>query len=71
MKRQLVVQVRPDGTVHAETFGMYGDECLDSIALLEDLLDAETVASTFTDDYHRVAPSIEQGGSVTDGERAP
>ncbi len=53
--KQLIVQVRPDGTVHAETVGMYGDECLDYIAVLEDLLDAEATASSFTDAYNQVA----------------
>ena len=53
--KQLIVQVRPDGTVHAETIGMYGDECLDYIAVLENLLDAEATASSFTEAYHQVA----------------
>ncbi|RUQ99076.1 DUF2997 domain-containing protein [Labedella endophytica] len=52
-QKQLVVQVRRDGTVHAETIGMQGAECLDYIAVLENLLEAETTESAFTDDYHR------------------
>ncbi|KAE8765806.1 DUF2997 domain-containing protein [Georgenia thermotolerans] len=55
MDKQLIVQVRPDGTVRAETVGMAGEECLDYITALEDLLDAETTESAFTADYHRVA----------------
>lgn len=53
--KQLLVQVRPDGTVHAETIGMYGSECLDYIAVLENLLDAETTESSFTEAYSQVA----------------
>jgi len=53
--KKLVVQLRADGTVAAETFGMTGPECLDYIQQLEALLDAETTASQFTDDYTRVA----------------
>jgi len=53
--KQLVVSIRKDGTVHAETIGMKGAECLDYFAVLEDLLDAEVLSSTYTDDYHAVA----------------
>jgi len=54
-KKQLVVSIRKDGTVHAETVGMYGEECLDYFAALEDLLDAEVASSTYTADYSRSA----------------
>ena len=39
--KKLVVQLRSDGSVAAETFGMTGAECLDYIQQLEALLDAE------------------------------
>lgn len=52
-QKQLIVQVHKDGTVNAETIGMFGDECLDYISVLEDLLEAETVQSSFTEDYKR------------------
>ncbi|MEJ1086897.1 DUF2997 domain-containing protein [Microbacterium sp. Mu-80] len=51
MQKQLIVNLRPDGSVAAETLGMTGDECLTYIAALEDLLDATTTSSSFTDDY--------------------
>jgi hypothetical protein len=51
MAKQLVVRLRADGTVDAETIGMHGPECLDHIEALEALLDAETVSSRFTEDY--------------------
>jgi hypothetical protein len=54
MVKQLVVKLRTDGTVDAETFGMQGPECLDYIETLEALLDAETTSSTFTPDYTAV-----------------
>ncbi|WEO77193.1 DUF2997 domain-containing protein [Cryobacterium sp. SO2] len=57
--KQLIVQVRPDGTVHAETLGMHGKECLDYIAVLENMLDAETTESSFTDAYAQVAAEQE------------
>ncbi|MGC7095135.1 DUF2997 domain-containing protein [Amycolatopsis lurida] len=42
-----------DGSISAETHGVTGSKCLDYIPLLEDLLDAETVSSEFTEDYRR------------------
>lgn len=67
--KQLIVQVRPDGTVHAETVGLYGNECLDYIAILEDMLDAETTASSFTDAYGQVAAAQETTAQNWDGIR--
>ncbi|MCU1404546.1 MAG: hypothetical protein JWQ43_849 [Glaciihabitans sp.] len=67
--KQLIVQVRPDGTVHAETIGMYGNECLDYIAVLENMLDAETTASSFTEAYGQVAAEQETAAQNWDGTR--
>lgn len=54
MQKQLIVNLRPDGSVAAETLGMTGDECLAYISALEDLLDATTTSSSFTADYASV-----------------
>lgn len=65
-EQQIVVRIAPDGSVEAETKGVKGDACLDSIQLLEDLLEARTVASSFTSEYHETttrtaaAPEIEE-----------
>lgn len=67
--KQLIVQVRPDGTVSAETLGMYGNECLDYIAVLENMLDAETTASSFTDAYAQVRAEQETTAQNWDGTR--
>lgn len=50
-RQQVVVRVSPDGIVHAETRGIKGPSCLDQIQLLEDLLEATTHSSSFTDEY--------------------
>ncbi|TFD34150.1 DUF2997 domain-containing protein [Cryobacterium cryoconiti] len=65
--KQLIVQVRPDGSVHAETLGMHGNECLDYIAVLENMLDAETTASSFTDAYAQVEAQQESTAENWDG----
>ncbi|TJY72490.1 DUF2997 domain-containing protein [Arthrobacter sp. CAU 1506] len=54
-QQQLIVMVGPDGTVAAETKNIFGSDCLDYITLLEDLLEAETVSSSYTADYARTA----------------
>lgn len=48
---QIIVNVTRDGQVFAETRGIKGPRCLESIQLLETLLDAETVSSSFTHEY--------------------
>lgn len=49
--RRIVVTVAADGTVSAETVGITGSKCLHYIAVLEDLLVAPTVHSSYTADY--------------------
>lgn len=55
MQKQLIVNLRTDGSVAAETLGMTGDECLAYIAALEDLLDATTTSSAYTADHAGVS----------------
>jgi len=55
MNEHLIVRVTPDGAVAAETQGIKGQPCLDYIQILEDLLDAETTSSAFTDEYYQTA----------------
>jgi hypothetical protein len=43
--------VRKDGSISAKTEGIYGEDCIDKIEILEDLLDALTVDSVFSKDY--------------------
>lgn len=50
-REQIVVTVAPDGSITAETKGIKGTGCLDYIQVLEDLLDAKTTSSVFTDEY--------------------
>lgn len=57
MAKKLIVNLRADGSVAAETVGMTGDECLSYISVLEDLLEATTTDSSFTEDYAGVSTS--------------
>ena len=48
---ELHVTVAADGVVTAETRNVMGAACLDYVAVLEDLLSAATVDSSYTADY--------------------
>ncbi len=57
-KARIEVTVGPDGVVSAKTHGLLGDTCLDYIAVLEDLLEARTATSEYTDDYTRTRERV-------------
>lgn len=61
MQKQLIVNLRADGSVAAETIGMTGEECLAYISALEDLLDATTTSSSFTDAYAGIGAQTHSG----------
>lgn len=60
-KRVLKVSVAPDGTVTAETIGFSGSSCLSQINLLEDILEASTVQSAFTEEYFNTQVTTQEG----------
>ena len=42
-EKKIVIQISKDGTLNAETFGMYGTECIDEIdKLMKDMARAGT-----------------------------
>ncbi|QIG44477.1 DUF2997 domain-containing protein [Nocardioides anomalus] len=59
MSEQIVLNIGVDGAIHAETKGMKGPKCLNSLELLEDLLDAQITQSAFTDEYTQSATTSE------------
>jgi hypothetical protein len=63
---QIVVRIAPDGAIHAETIGLKGPTCLETIALLEDLLEAQTVSSSFTSEYDEVPGGTQEITEVHD-----
>jgi len=48
---EIVIRLRPDGTIEAVTHGLKGDACLPYIETLETVTDARTVRSYYTDEY--------------------
>lgn len=69
-KRALKVSIAPDGTVAAETIGFTGDACLSQIGVLEDLLEATTVRSAFTDEYVTTRTETRSDARLTTQEGA-
>ena len=62
-QEHIIVTVAADGTVTAETKGIKGTDCLDYIQILEDLLEAETTTSAYTDEYHQNTSAQHNEGS--------
>ena len=67
-RRALKVSVAPDGTVTAETIGFTGSACLCQIGVLEELHEATTVRSAFTDEYFAAQTQTRSEARVTTRE---
>lgn len=65
---RLSVTLRRDGTVSAHTLDVTGVACLDSVALLEDLLDGTIVHSELTADYVAAPARQDVGQQLPEGE---
>lgn len=73
MSKRIQLRVYPDGRIEAEVQGVKGKTCTDYIAVLEELLEAETIESAFTPEYFETeevavrqeqqAPQRIQGGA--------
>ena len=54
MNKKIRVEITPTGEIRAKTLGMKGEECLDYVDLVERVLEARTVDSSFTEEYEEV-----------------
>lgn len=52
MSKRIQLRVYPDGRIEAVVQGVKGKKCTDYIAVLEELLQAETVESAYTSEYY-------------------
>ncbi|HEX6042437.1 DUF2997 domain-containing protein [Longimicrobium sp.] len=52
MSQRIQLRVYPDGRIEAVTQGVKGKKCTDYIAVLEELLRAETIQSAWTPEYY-------------------
>jgi hypothetical protein len=67
--KEITLRIRRDGSVEAETHGIKGRACLDWIGVLEQLLDAKTVDSSFTAEYDQVEVVEDQVVEQRESER--
>lgn len=58
MAKRIKVEISADGNVKAETLGIFGQKCLDYVAILEDMLEAEAIQSSFNGDYTKSEDAI-------------
>lgn len=65
-REQVVIRVSSDGAIHAETIGIKGSKCIDTIALLENMLEAQTVTSSFTEEYEQMQTNTQKNAEVDD-----
>lgn len=49
--KKVQIRITEEGKFFAETIGVKGKECLSIIEVLEELLDAETIDSDYTEEY--------------------
>ncbi|GAA2716529.1 MULTISPECIES: DUF2997 domain-containing protein [Actinoplanes] len=59
-KPRIVVTVNGDGQVSAETLDILGEDCLDYIAVLEDLIGGQVRDSSYTADFTRQAQHVQE-----------
>ncbi|MGN0193782.1 MAG: DUF2997 domain-containing protein [Pseudoramibacter sp.] len=72
MKKQIQVRIFPDGRIEAETKNIKGNTCLKYIKPLEEMLQAKTVDSHFTDEYYETvnqAAENDQERELTQNEQ--
>ena len=58
-RQRIHLIIRDDGSISAKTENIYGEDCLPKIDVLENMLEALTIDSSFTDDYLNNASQLE------------
>ncbi|MBQ6220334.1 MAG: DUF2997 domain-containing protein [Methanosphaera sp.] len=52
MSKKLIIKIKKDGTIEAETKGIKGKKCEDYIKLIEELTDSKVVEKEYTKEYY-------------------
>ncbi len=50
--KQITIKIAPDGIITADTINMHGEECQKYISILEELLDAVAVDSSYKEEFY-------------------
>jgi hypothetical protein len=56
-KELILLTIGTDGSIQAETKGIKGEKCLQSISALEDMLDSVTLDSKYTQEFYESTTS--------------
>lgn len=68
-REQVAITIGLDGSIQAETIGYQGSRCLNTISLIEDLLEAETIDSQYKKDFFESNNSeLDQTGELNVSE---
>lgn len=52
MAKQITIRIYPDGKIEAQTHNIKGKTCMKYLQPLEEMLEARTVDSEFTQEYY-------------------
>ena len=52
MSKKLIIKIRKDGVVEAETKGIKGQKCEDYLKIIEELTDSKVVKKEYTPEYY-------------------
>lgn len=64
MSEKIQIRILKDGSIEAVTNGIKGKKCVDYISILENLLEAETVKSSYTSEYYETEQEIQLGQTI-------
>jgi hypothetical protein len=71
MSKRIQLRVYPDGRIEAEVQGVKGKKCTDYIAVLEELLQAETIESAYRAEYYEPEEVVVQAQEHTPARIQP
>ncbi|RAP46630.1 MAG: hypothetical protein BZ136_07400 [Methanosphaera sp. rholeuAM74] len=52
MSKKLIIKIKKDGTIEAETLGIKGKKCEDYIKIIEELTDSKVIKKEYTHEYN-------------------
>lgn len=67
MGKQLVIKIKPDGTVESQTRNIKGKACEKYISVLERLADGKTIDSDYTPEFYETENHIVSHNSLEQG----
>lgn len=69
MDKKIRFEITSDGKVYAKTIGMDDERCLDYVEVLEKLLDAKAVDSSYTEEFLHAQQREVTNQQITEQER--